>query len=129
MIFELTQKVFRKIYYKVIARDHRVDRFFRYRNPKKYWQERGGEQYFNEQEAVLDRTRRSDFIAKEIRKLNYSSLLEVGSGYGKQLKNLYREGVFMAGCDFSHSQLLKAGNYLRGFKLALLESDAEQLPF
>jgi len=56
MIFELTQKVFRKIYYKVIARDHRVDRFFRYRNPKKYWQERGGEQYFNEQKAGFANT-------------------------------------------------------------------------
>lgn len=129
MFLELTQKVLRKIYYKVIARDHRVDRFFRYRNPKEYWQKRGGEQYFSEQEAVLDRTLRSDFIAKEIRKLNCASLLEVGSGYGKQLKNLYREGVFIAGCDFSHSQLLKARDYLRGLQLALIESDAEQLPF
>lgn len=129
MILELTQKVFRKIYYKVIARDHRVDRFFRYRNPKEYWEKRGGEKYFNEQEAVMDRTRRSDFIAKELRKLSYGSLLEVGCGYGKQLKNLYSEGVFMAGCDFSRPQLLKAGDYCRGLKLALVESDAERLPF
>lgn len=129
MIIDLIQKVLRKIYYKIIARDHRVDRFFRYRNPKKYWEKRGGEPYFSEQEAVADRTRRSDFIAKEVGKLDFGSLLEVGCGYGKQLKNLYREGVFITGCDFSHPQLLKAGDYCRGLRLAFVESDAERLPF
>lgn len=107
----------------------RLDRWFRYRHPKKYWQNRGGETYFQEQEIVLERTLRSYFIAEDIKKLPIHSLLEIGCGYGKQLKNLVSGGLFLTGCDFSFPQLLKAKEFCPELSSFLVEADAECLPF
>src|SRR3989338_6682700 len=98
-------QILRKIFYKAVGLNPYLDRFVRYRKPKEYWQKRGGEGYFQEQEAVSDRTLRSQFIAEEISHLSFGSLLEVGCGYGKQLRNLNPQGAFLVGCDFSHPQL------------------------
>ncbi|GEM_PF-2156892 len=125
---EFVKKAWHKIYYKVIAFDYRVDRFIRYRDPKTYWNKRGGDTYFQEQEAELHRTQRSKFITDEIKKLEFSNLLEIGCGYGKQLKNLSTKEVFLAGCDFSQPQLLKAKEYCNGLNLRLIEADSEFIP-
>ena len=48
-------KAFRKLYYLTLGKSPVLDRFFRYRgNPQDYWVKRGGEAYFEEQEAVQD---------------------------------------------------------------------------
>lgn len=125
----LPGRAFRKVYYKYVEGKPEIDRFFRYRAPKKYWQKRGGERYFQEQEAVHERTLRSEFIASKIRNLAFKSILEIGSGYGKQLRNLAQPGIFFAGCDFSHNQLLKAKAYFPELAFRLIEADAEQIPF
>lgn len=122
-------KLARKIFYRVVGLNPLVDRFLRYRKPKRYWLKRGGEGYFQEQEAVHDRTLRSQFIAEEIAKLPYQSLLEIGCGYGKQLKNFFPNGAFLAGCDFSRPQLLKAKEYCGASAMNFVEADAEFLPF
>ena len=114
---------------KLIAIDPHLDRLVRYRNPRKYWQERGGEQYFEEQEAVYNRHRRSEFIGQEINKLRYQSLLEIGCGYGKQLKNFTGRGARLVGCDFSSPQLKKAREYCPDVGLKLVEADGSELPF
>ena len=121
--------ILRKIFYKVVAMNPYLDRAIRYRNPQEYWRARGGEGYFHEQEAVHDRTLRSQFIAKEVRGLKFSSLLEVGCGYGKQLKNLLGSEVSLTGCDFSHTQLEKAKEYCPEMAARLAEADAEAIPF
>ena len=108
MLRKIIFKIGRKAYEKLITPFPYFDRFLRYRNPRKYWRDRGGDRYFEEQEGVYDRTIRSRFIAAEIAKLDYRSILEIGCGYGKQLKNLYRKEIFVAGCDFSYPQLAKA---------------------
>ena len=118
-----------KAFLKLVSLDPRLERLVRYRNPRKYWQERGGEHYFNEQEAVYHRTRRSRFIGEEVNRLSYRSLLEIGCGYGKQLDNFITRGIFLVGCDFSHPQLLKARDYLSGAAPPLIEADAARLPF
>ena len=122
-------KTLRKVFYKLIGLNPIVDRFVRYRNPRRYWQARGGNGYFEEQEAVHNRTLRSQFIAQEIKQLSYKTLLEVGCGYGKQLKNLDAGGIFIAGCDFSHPQLLKAKEVCQSNHFHYVEADAENLPF
>lgn len=128
-LHEFFRKVWHKIYYKVIAFHPKVDRFFRYQKPQAYWRSRGGEPYFQEQEAVRDRTLRSQFIAEEINRLEYKSMLEVGCGYGKQIKNFrWREAV-VVGCDFSRPQLLKAYDYCGGPIARFVEADGEFLPF
>ncbi len=125
----MPQNIVKKIFYKLIHLNPVVDRFFRYRNPKRYWNERGGDPYFQEQESVLGRTLRSQFIGNEINKLDYKSLLEIGCGYGKQLKNFKHGEAFIAGCDFSRSQLLKAKNICSEVSKVLVEADAEKLPY
>ncbi len=125
----MTQNIVKKIFYKLIQLNPVVDRFFRYRNPKRYWNQRGGDGYFQEQEAVLGRTFRSQFIGNEINKLDYQSLLEIGCGYGKQLKNFKHGEAFIAGCDFSRPQLLKARTICPEVSNVLVEADAEKLPY
>ncbi len=49
-------RAFRKIYYTIVKDKPTWDRFFRYQAPRKYWIKRGGEKYFQEQEAVKERT-------------------------------------------------------------------------
>ncbi len=127
---KFVKKAWRKIYYKIIAFDYRVDRAIRYNNPKQYWNKRGGDTYFQEQEAEQHRTERSKFITDKIKQLDFSSLLEIGCGYGKQLKNISaKKGIRLFGCDFSRPQLLKAKAYCEGIHLNLVEGDVEYLPF
>ncbi len=119
----------KKAFYKLIGLNPYLDRWIRYRNPRKYWSERGGDRYFIEQESVQARTLRSEFITDHLRQYPAQSILEVGSGYGKQLKNLAREGLLLAGCDFSRPQLLKSRDHCQGIELCLAEADAEHIPF
>ena len=122
-------KILRKAFYKAVGLNPLIDRLIRYRNPKAYWKKRGGEGYFQEQEAVLDRTLRSQFIAEKINQLEFKSLLEIGCGYGKQLQNFRSRNALIVGCDFSRPQLLKAKEFCKGQNLALIEADAETIPF
>jgi SAM-dependent methyltransferase len=122
-------KLVRKIFYKAIGLHPLVDRFVRYRKPREYWQKRGGDGYYREQEAVHERTLRSQFIGEEINKLPYRSLLEIGCGYGKQLQNFHFKNTFVVGCDFSRPQLLKTKELLGDRGPVLIEADAETLPF
>lgn len=118
-----------KAFLKIIQLDPRLDRLVRYRNPRKYWQERGGDRYYSEQEAVLDRTRRSQFIGDEVNKLSYQGILEIGCGYGKQLKNFLGPKKLIVGCDFSFPQLKKASDYCVADPIRLVEADGAALPF
>lgn len=125
-------KALRKIYYMTVGKNPFLDRLFRYRgNPQDYWVKRGGQTYFEEQEAVPDRTERSLFIAEKVAPLQINSLLEIGCGYGKQLKNIrrLRPDVVLGGCDFSHTQLNKGFEYFPEMSKWAVESDASQLPY
>ncbi|MFH0983970.1 MAG: class I SAM-dependent methyltransferase [Candidatus Omnitrophota bacterium] len=120
----------RKLYYLTIGKSPVLDRFFRYRgNPQDYWVKRGGQTYFEEQEAVEDRTQRSQFIAQEIKQISFGSLLEIGCGYSKQLKSMQSPGMSFFGCDFSRPQLLKGKEFFPSMVGRVAEADAEFLPF
>ena len=127
----ILQRAFRKVYHSSLGKIPAVDRFFRYRHPHEYWKRRGGDAYFAEQEGVEDRTARSHFIAEEVSGLSFSSFLEIGCGYGKQLQNIQRRtsGMFFAGCDFSRPQLRKGFEFFPSMRGRVVEADAEFLPF
>lgn len=118
-----------KAFLKLASLHPSLERLVRYRNARKYWQERGGERYFQEQEAVANRTERSKFIVQETAKLNFATLLEIGCGYGKQLQNFASQKKLLVGCDFSHPQLVKAKDYVSGGQVKFVEADAARLPF
>ena len=102
-----------------------------YADPRDYWTLRGGDEYFREQEGQPGRTDRSRWIADRVASYRPASILEVGCGYGKQLRAI-RERIDapMAGVDFSPSQLGRARGYLDGLgRIGLALASGADLPF
>lgn len=96
-----------------LARWPGLKRRFVYGDPRAYWTLRGGEEYFREQEGQPARTARAEWMATRIAAYQPMSILEVGCGYGKQLRALRNHlDVPMTGIDFSPSQLGLARSYL-----------------
>ena len=107
-----------------------IERVLYYRDARDYWEQRGGDRYFQEQESMESRAAKSAFLAGEMVKLNPSSILEVGCGYGKQLKSIGSSlQAKLFGIDFSKSQLGKAKEYLSDITAGLSCADAQMLPF
>lgn len=102
-----------------------------YDDPRRYWTLRGGDDYFREQEGQPARSRRAAWIAGRLARYEPHSVLEVGCGYGKLLRELRRRlDVPLVGVDFSPTQLEHARGYLGpGADVELLLGRGEQLPF
>lgn len=102
-----------------------------YADPHKYWTLRGGDDYFGEQEGQPARTLRAAWIAQRIAAYQPRSVLEVGCGYGKLLRELRNVlEIPLAGIDFSRTQLAVAREYLNDQpNITLLLGRAEDLPF
>lgn len=105
-----------------------------YADPREYWTLRGGDEYFREQEGQELREARSDWIARRVAAYRPSSILEVGCGYGKQLRKLRRAlpDCRIVGVDFSPSQLTRGRDYLderEAASVSLALADGRRLPF
>jgi SAM-dependent methyltransferase len=102
-----------------------------YADPRQYWTLRGGEDYFREQEGQPARSHRIEWMAARLARYQPRSILEVGCGYGKLLRQLRRRlDVPMVGVDFSRTQLELARRYLGPEDgIELLLSSGERLPF
>ena len=113
-----------------LTRHPALNRFLSYRNPRRYWQKRGGDLYYQQQEAVAERQLRSQFILERLTRLSYANVLEIGCGYGKQLKNLKTgPDCLVVGIDWSRPQLIKAKEVCGPIEPVLIEGDAARLPF
>lgn len=102
-----------------------------YGDPRAYWTLRGGLEYFREQEGQPARTSRSEWMAQRLAHYRPETVLEIGCGYGKQLRALrhHVDGP-LVGLDFSPSQLELARGYLRGQRgISLLLGSGQRLPF
>ncbi len=102
-----------------------------YADPRRYWTLRGGDDYFREQEGQPARSRRAEWIAERLVGYQPRSVLEVGCGYGKLLREIRdRLDIPLTGIDFSPTQLQLARDYLGGDdSIALLLGCGECLPF
>src|SRR4051794_23596469 len=102
-----------------------------YADPRHYWTLRGGEEYFQEQEGQDARTARAEWMAGRIASYRPESILEIGCGYGKQLRALRRQlGIPLVGLDFSAPQLCRARLYLDGLEgIGLVLGSGQALPF
>lgn len=102
-----------------------------YDNPQSYWTLRGGEEYFREQEDQPARTKRSLWLAQRIASYQPTSILEIGCGYGKQLRAIRGQlDIPMVGLDFSPSQLNLALTFLEDLdQLDLILASGLDLPF
>ena len=102
-----------------------------YADPRHYWTLRGGDDYFREQEGQPARSARANWMAARLAKYRPTSILEIGCGYGKQLRTL-RGHVHcpMVGVDFSPSQIGQAREYLAGVPhVKLVLASGSRLPF
>jgi SAM-dependent methyltransferase len=108
-----------------------VKRRLVYAEPRDYWTLRGGDDYFREQEGQPGRDARSEWLAERVASYRPESVLEIGCGYGKQLRALRRRlGVPMVGLDFSPTQLGRARQYLDGLGgIGLVLGTGTRLPF
>jgi SAM-dependent methyltransferase len=102
-----------------------------YAEPRDYWTLRGGDDYFREQEDHPTRGLRADWMAERIAAYQPGSILEIGCGYGKQLRALRtRLECPLVGLDFSATQLGLARRYLRRLpRIGLVLADGGRLPF
>jgi SAM-dependent methyltransferase len=102
-----------------------------YSDARRYWTLRGGVEYFREQEAQPARTARACWMAARIAAYQPGSILEIGCGYGKQLRSLReRLDCPLVGLDFSASQLDLARGYLDGLReVRLVQGSGDRLPF
>lgn len=102
-----------------------------YADPRNYWTLRGGDDYFREQEGQPSRGERATWIASRIASYQPLSILEVGCGYGKQLRAIRDlHDVPMTGVDFSPSQLEQGRHYLAGLdRIDLILAPGDELPF
>ncbi len=112
-----------------LVRHTKLHRFLLYRHPREYWVRRG-KRYFEEQEVVPERHARSEYISQKLRSLPYQRVLEIGCGYGKQLRNLKpRPDCLVVGIDWSGPQLVRAKDVCKDMRPYLVEADAAHLPF
>lgn len=102
-----------------------------YADPRSYWTLRGGDEYFREQEGQPSRAARAEWLASRVASYRPGSVLEIGCGYGKQLRAIRaRLDVPVVGLDFSPSQLDLARTYLAGLdRCALVLGSGRALPF
>ncbi len=126
-----THYVWHKTLRKTLGRWPSWKRALLYHDPRAYWTLRGGEEYFREQEGQALRTARAAWLAERIASYRPTSLLEVGCGYGKQLRAIRRHlPIPMTGLDFSPSQLARGTSYLSDLDgINLVLGSGSRLPF
>lgn len=104
-------------------------------NPRGYWQREGGRRYMQDEAFLLGpgslTEQQGRFLAEAIAALGARSVLEVGCGYGRLLRELAaRLDAGLVGCDFSEAQLQTAREYIGAAPVPLVLADATQgLPF
>lgn len=104
-------------------------------DPQGYWRMEGGRKYLEDERFLLGPGSLSEdqgrFLAAEIQAAGAASVLEVGCGYGRMLKELRRNiGGRLCGADFSESQLLAGRDYVAPAVIPVVLADATQgLPF
>lgn len=114
-----------------LARWPELKRRLLYADPRDYWTLRGGDDYFREQEGQPARDLRARWMAERVAGYRPASILEVGCGYGKQLRALRRcLDLPLHGVDFSPSQIGQARRYLEGVDgVSLALASGARLPF
>jgi SAM-dependent methyltransferase len=99
-----------------------------------YWEERG-HRYLQEVDSILH-PEDPYFLAQqqflvELAAIDWSSILEVGCGFGWHLKAVTDRfpGRRVAGLDFSFAQLSEGRRYLAGSRALACQASAFRLPF
>ena len=97
-------------------------------DPEKYWEQEGGEKYFNNFHTLSDRN--EEVFLEEIEKAKPNSVLDLGCGYGRYLKviNDRFPNIKLTGCEISQSQINRAIKFLNNEEIDLVKTDGKSLP-
>jgi len=74
-------------------------------DPEKFWEQEGGEKYFNKFHTLTSRN--EEIFLEEIEKNKPNSVLDLGCGYGRYLKAINDKfpNIKLTGCEISQSQI------------------------
>ena len=93
----------------------KAKKYFKYKfhNPKKFWEDFGGEKYFNQFDSEEGKRGENIFLEK-IEEFNPNSIVDIGCGYGRYLKAINKvfPNIELYGVDIAESQIKKAKKYL-----------------
>ena len=84
-------------------------------NPKQFWNEFGGQKYFDKFHGKDPRY--EDIFLQAIEKYHPKTVIDIGCGYGRYLKSIsdvYPQ-MLLHGVDIAESQIEKAREYLYGY--------------
>jgi len=109
-------------------------RDIRFRYPAKYWKKYGAYYFAIERKGIEKETlliKESEYLANIISDYKPDTILELGCGYGRVLKELAKKNkqATITGIDISKDQLKEAKEYLKDFNVSLLEYNGIKLPF
>ena len=101
---------------------------------RRYWENRGqvyAGQFLSDLTPEDPYTHAQQDFLRELRRLEWDSVLEVGCGFGWHLRAIREQYPHkrIAGIDFSCSQLRQGTDYLRGRRVFMGQADASRLPF
>lgn len=99
-------------------------------NPRNFWERRGSKANF-ETYPVDIMAEQTDFFQQKFTRLQVSSALEIGCGYGRILKlnsQCQPQSALIVGMDFARPQLEKAKLFV-GNRCRLIQASAAALPF
>ena len=90
----------------------KAKKYFKYKfhNPKKFWEDFGGEKYFNQFDSE-EGTRGENIFLEIIEEFNPNSIVDIGCGYGRYLKAINKvfPNIELYGVDIAASQIKKSG--------------------
>lgn len=98
--------------------------------PKEFW-EKWANTFMDDPWQVMVHPQHK-WMAEKVRDVNPKNILEVGCGFGRNIKFLIEKGISpekMTGVDISPRMLSKAEEYIGNKDVKLIEADVRSLPF
>lgn len=98
--------------------------------PKKFWD--GWAESFIKDDWQVQEHAQHSWILKNVKKENPEKILEIGCGFGRNLKFLIRNGISpenLTGVDISKKMIKLAKSHVANSKVKVLVADAQELPF
>ena len=100
-------------------------------NPKIFWDNIGGEKYFNQFESKEGQRNENIFLEK-IDEFKPKSIIDIGCGYGRYLKVISKNfpNIRLVGIDISSSQIKYARKYCENYSnIEFFEIDGKHIPY
>jgi|SRR3989344_904052 len=99
-------------------------------HPEKYWDDWADD--FIQDSWQVRIHPQHDWLIQQLKEINPTSILEIGCGFGRNIKFLIEKGIsakIITGCDFSAKMLDMAKGYINNKDVKLFKANVVDLPF